>query len=56
MNNIGGFIGFIIWVAIIVLAVRVASGKGRSPVLWGILAALFSVIALIVVAVLPSRR
>ncbi len=34
---------------------RIAVRKGRGPVLWAILGFLFSIIALIVIAILPRR-
>ena len=42
-----------IYVAIIWACTRVARMKGRSPVAWGVLAAVMGVIPLIVVALLP---
>jgi hypothetical protein len=39
-----------------VAAALIASRKGRSVVGWGILGLIFSVIAVIVVAVLPKRN
>lgn len=56
MNGTVSIIGLIVEIVIIVATVRVAQGKGRSAVLWGILAFLFSFIALIIVAVPPSNR
>jgi hypothetical protein len=35
---------------------RIASGKGRGPVLWAILGFLFPLIALIVIALLPRKE
>lgn len=49
------FISLLIWVALIVICVFVARGKGRNPWLWGILGFLFSFITLIVIAALPGR-
>ena len=34
----------------------IASNKGRSPILWTILAFFFSIITLIIIAVLPAKR
>jgi hypothetical protein len=45
------FMVFCIW-----FCASVAASKGRSPVLWGILAVFFTLITLIVVLVMPSRR
>ena len=35
---------------------KIAVGKGRGPVLWSILGFLFTLIALIIIAILPSKR
>jgi membrane associated rhomboid family serine protease len=45
-----------IWIAMIWASVTIANTKGRSPVLWGILAALFGLIPLIIVAILPPAE
>ncbi len=42
---------FCIWIC-----ASVAASKGRSPLLFGILAAFFTIITLIVVLVMPARR
>jgi hypothetical protein len=42
---------FCIW-----LCASVAASKGRSPLLFGILGAFFTVITLIVVLVMPARQ
>jgi len=42
-----------IYVGIIWGSVQIANSKGRSAALWGILAAIFGLIPLIIVAVLP---
>jgi hypothetical protein len=42
---------FCIWIC-----ASVAASKGRSPLLFGILAAFFTVITLIVVLVMPARQ
>ncbi len=39
-----------------VVCYRIAEGKGRSGVLWGILGFLFPIIALIIILVLPSKQ
>jgi predicted PurR-regulated permease PerM len=36
--------------------VQIANSKGRSAVLWGILAAVFGLIPLIIVAILPPSE
>ena len=35
---------------------KIAVGKGRGPVLWAILGFLFTIISLIIIAILPSKR
>ena len=53
---IGWVIGLIIWILIISWTAAIARRKGRSPFLWGVLAFFFSFIALILVALMPSKR
>jgi hypothetical protein len=53
---IGFAIGFIIWILIIAWTVAIARKKDRSTFGWGLLAFFFSWIALLVVALMPSRR
>lgn len=53
---IGWIIGFIIWILIISWSAAIARRKGRSPFIWGLLAFFFSIITLIVIALMPSRR
>jgi hypothetical protein len=53
---IGWVIGLIIWILIISWTAAIARRKGRSPFLWGVLAFFFSILALILVALMPSRR
>jgi hypothetical protein len=53
---IGAVIGFVIWILIIAWTAAIARRKGRSSFLWGVLAFFFSLIALIVIALMPSRR
>ena len=47
-------IGIVIAVAIAFWCASIASRKGRSPLLWGILGFVLPLIALIVIAVLPA--
>ena len=49
-------VSFIIWILIIAWTAAIARRKGRSPFGWGLLAFFFSLIALIVIALMPSRR
>lgn len=44
----------ILWVVFLVACVKVAQSKGRSGFLWGVLGLCFGIIALIIVACLPS--
>jgi hypothetical protein len=53
---IGSIIGFVIWILVISWTVAIARKKGRSGFGWGVLAFFFSLIALILVALMPSRR
>ena len=47
---------FVIWFVFAIATAIVASSKGRSGFGWFILGCLFSLIALILVAVLPSQK
>ncbi|MEO6196944.1 MAG: hypothetical protein ABIP58_02440 [Dehalococcoidia bacterium] len=47
---------FSVWVGIIWGSVMIANSKGRSAALWGILAAVFGIIPLIIVALLPQSE
>lgn len=53
---IGWAVGLIIWIGSIVWTVSIARKKDRRTGLWGVLAFFFTVWALLVVAILPSRR
>jgi len=53
---IGWVIGVMIWILIIAWTASIARRKGRSPFLWGLLAFFFSLFALILIALMPSRR
>jgi hypothetical protein len=48
-------LGTIVWLACIAATYVVAKSKGRSAVLWAILAVFFTWVALLVVALLPVR-
>jgi uncharacterized membrane protein YoaK (UPF0700 family) len=56
MNVAVSLIGLVIAVVCAVVCHRIATTKGRSPVLWAVLGFLFPLIALIVIALLPSKR
>jgi len=57
---VGWLVGLVIWIGLIVWTVSIARRKGRSPMIWGVLAGVlaffFSWIALIIVAVLPRKQ
>jgi phosphoglycerol transferase MdoB-like AlkP superfamily enzyme len=53
---VGWVLGLIIWILVISWTAAIARRKGRSPFLWGVLAFFFSIFALILVALMPSRR
>jgi hypothetical protein len=59
-SNGGSFfvsvISFIIWVVIMVWIYNIAKRKGRHAVGWLILGFFFSLITLIVILILPSKR
>lgn len=48
-------IGLIVDLAFAFGCSRIAATKGRGPIVWAILGFLFSIIALIVVLILPRR-
>jgi hypothetical protein len=52
----GGIIGFILWIVIMVWIYNIARRKGRHALLWLILGFFFSIITLIVLLLLPSKR
>ena len=56
MESLIFLIPLVIYVAIIWGSVQIANSKGRSAVLWGILAAVFGLIPLIIVAILPPSE
>lgn len=55
-SAISGLISFVLWVLIMVWIYNIARRKGRHAVGWTILGFFFSIIALIVVLLLPSKR
>jgi multisubunit Na+/H+ antiporter MnhB subunit len=52
----GGVIGFIVWILIMVWIYNIAKRKGRHAVGWLILGCFFTVLSLIVLLLLPSKR
>ena len=53
---VGGLLGFVLWVVILVWIYNIAKRKGRHAVAWLILGFFFSLITLIVILLLPSKR
>jgi hypothetical protein len=53
---VGGLLGFVLWVVILVWIYNIAKRKGRHAVGWLILGFFFSLLALIIVLLLPSKR
>ncbi len=51
-----GILSFIVWVLILVWIYNIAKRKGRHALAWLILGFFFSLITLIIVALLPSKR
>jgi hypothetical protein len=56
VTALGSVIGFFVWILILVWIFNIARRKGRHAVGWLILGLFFSLITLIVVALLPSKR
>jgi hypothetical protein len=48
-------VGLVIWVALVVFIARLAARKGYSLAVWAIIAFFFTLLALIIVLVLPDR-
>jgi hypothetical protein len=55
-NTVGSVVGFLLWILIMVWIYNIAKRKGRHAVGWLILGFFFSLITLVVVALLPSKR
>ena len=53
---IGGLIGFVLWIVIMVWIYNIAKRKGRHAVGWLILGFFFSLVSLIIILLLPSKR
>jgi uncharacterized BrkB/YihY/UPF0761 family membrane protein len=53
---IGGLIGFVLWIVVMAWIYNIAKRKGRHPVGWLILGLFFTVLSLIVLLLLPSKR
>lgn len=55
VTALGWVIGFFVWILVLVWIYNIAKRKGRHAVGWLILGLFFSLITLIVVALLPSK-
>jgi uncharacterized membrane protein YdjX (TVP38/TMEM64 family) len=53
---LGSLIGFVLWILVMVWIYNIAKRKGRHAVGWVILGFFFWLIALVVLALLPSKR
>jgi uncharacterized BrkB/YihY/UPF0761 family membrane protein len=51
-----GVVSFLVWLLVMVWIYNIAKRKGRHPIGWSILGFFFTVIALIVLLLLPSKR
>ena len=56
ITALGSVIGFFVWILVLVWIYNIAKRKGRHAVGWLILGLFFSLITLILVALLPSKR
>jgi uncharacterized BrkB/YihY/UPF0761 family membrane protein len=54
--TLGGLIGLVVWIVIMIWIYNIAKRKGRHALGWLILGFFFSIFALIVLLVLPSKR
>ena len=55
-SYIGGLLGFVLWIVVLVWIYNIAKRKGRHAVGWLILGFFFSLLSLIVILLLPSKR
>jgi ABC-type branched-subunit amino acid transport system permease subunit len=53
---LGGVLGLVLWAVILVWIYTIAQRKGRHPVGWLVLGFFFSLITLVVILLLPSKR
>jgi multisubunit Na+/H+ antiporter MnhE subunit len=56
ISTFGSIIGFLIAILIGYVCSRIARTKGRGTTLWFILGFFFTIISLIVIALLPKKR
>ncbi len=52
----GWLLSFVVWVAVMVWIYNIARRKGRHAVGWVVLGFFFSLLALVLILVLPSKR
>lgn len=52
----GGLLGLILWLVVLVWIYNIAKRKGRHAVGWLVLGFFFSLLSLIVILLLPSKR
>jgi hypothetical protein len=55
MSAVSSIVGLIVAIVCAVVCRNIATTKGRGPTLWAILGFLFSLIALIVILILPKK-
>jgi len=55
-SSIGDVIAFLLWIVIMVWIYNIAKRKGRHALLWLIFGFFFSIIALVILLLLPSKR
>ena len=55
-STIAMILSIAVTVICMIASYMIASNKGRSPILWTILAFFFSIITLIIIAVLPAKH
>ena len=53
---VGGLLGFVLWVVVLVWIYNIAKRKGRHAVGWLVLGFFFSLLTLVVILLLPSKR
>jgi hypothetical protein len=49
------FVALVFWIVFIYLTFLLAASKGRSPILWVILAVFFPLITIIILLIIPSK-
>jgi uncharacterized BrkB/YihY/UPF0761 family membrane protein len=53
---VGGLLGFVLWIVVLAWIYNIAKRKGRHAVGWLILGFFFSLLTLILILLLPSKR